>query len=188
VRPVAPALAAVLAAGMSLVALGCAPTHLNERLAIGTGPTASFETGTPPAAPLTMRAETSRPRRSWDTLVDGSPIDGVVHGLPFRTRPPVTRRDDGHRVGAYPDPLDTERARPSESVFGAVFDLGRAVSDAVFLGVRSVTTGVRGGERWGLWSPRTIWKRTHADRSRVGTIPPARRDAPDPQRHQETTP
>lgn len=165
--------------GSLLIAGGCAPTHLNERLAIGTGTTpsfaigAGFDAGIGGPGSLTMRASTQRPRAAWDTLVDGSPIDGVVHGHTFRTRRTVTRRDDAYRVGAYPDPMAEGGGRPSDSLLGAVFEWGRAGIDAGVMAVRSVSMGARGGGARGVWSPGVVWKRTPSDRPRVGTIPRA---------------
>jgi len=166
------------AGALALVLVGgCAPTGLNERLAIGTRPTASFvddETGTGPTGTLTMRSETPRPREAWSTLVDIAPVDGIVHDPTFRSRRPISRRSEGRRVGAYPDPLGEPTGACCDTLWAALGELGRASVDAVVMQVRSISGLTAGRSGSAAWSPMEIWKRTATDEARVGTVPATR--------------
>lgn len=167
--------------GASVLAVaGCAPRYLNERLAIGVAPTASFAGSDRGGRPLSMRDSVARPRDVWDTLVDGAPIDGIVHDPVMRSRRPVSRDDEAYRVGAYPDPLGVGYRGPSDSLFRSIGDLGRASIDAGVLAVRSVNLGIRRDHSALQMSPRTIWKRTPTTRARIGTIPAAMGDTGQP--------
>ncbi|MEM9374559.1 MAG: hypothetical protein AAGA55_13030 [Planctomycetota bacterium] len=150
----------------------CAPKHLNERLTLGVRPTASFVEPAPETGIITMRSSVRRDRPRWDTVVDGSPIDGVVHDATLRFRPLITRTDDTAWVSAYPDPVhDEEMGRSGTSPFVAAQEFIRALFESATMAVRSVNLGARTDHSRVYWSPSVIWKRTPIDRPRLGTVP-----------------
>ena len=174
------------ALGAALIG-GCAPTSLNERLAIGVSPTASFsertrhpewaERAAEEHGVFSMRALSARDRRSWATLVDVAPIDGVVHDPTLRRLRPISRRAEGWRVGAYPEPGTGAAWAPPDDVWTAAGELGRACVDALLLQIRSVSGLVRASRLTPAWSPATVWKRTRTDQPRAGTVPAVRGEA-----------
>ena len=150
--------------------LGGCTANLNERVAIGTRPTASFGGGTGPGAGGTGSGSLDRAR--WRTMVVVSPIDGVVHSEPFRMVRPVSRRAPADRAGVFP--YSTPYAGPARSqAWEALRELGRSAADVV-AGPARGWRAVRGGRAgWWTWSPVEVWKRTRADRtvwSGVGSV------------------
>jgi hypothetical protein len=161
--------AIVWCVGASLALGGCT-ADLNERLAIGTRPTASFGGGTGPGAAGTGSGTVDRSR--WTTMVVVAPIDGVVHSEPFRMVRPVSRRAPADRAGVFP--YSTPYAGPARSqAWEALQELGRSTADVVWGPARG-WRAVRGGRAgWWTWSPVEVWKRTRADRtvwSGVGSV------------------
>lgn len=145
-----PATAAIVL--LASVALGGCAAPLNERLAIGTRPTASFGGSTGPG----MAGPGTLDRGRWRTMVVVSPIDGVVHTEPFRTPRPISRRSGPERVGAYPFSWD-HRAPADDQAGRAAGELGRSVLD-LWRWPRRGLRAWRGG--WWTWSPVEVWKRT----------------------------
>lgn len=161
-----------VAASLSLCCggLGGCTANLNERVAIGTRPTASFGGGTGPGAAGAGSGSLDRTR--WRTMVVVAPIDGVVHSEPFRMVRPVSRRASADRAGVFP--YSTPYAGPARlQAWEALRELGRSAADVVWGPARG-WRAVRGGrEEWWTWSPVEIWKRTRADRrswSGVGAV------------------
>lgn len=140
---------------------GCA-ADLNERVAIGTRPTASFGGGTGPGAAGAGSGTLDRSR--WTTMVVVAPIDGVVHTEPFRMVRPVSRRAPADRAGVFP--YSTPYAGPGGSqAWEAAREMGRSTADVVWGPARG-WRAVRGGRAgWWTWSPVEVWKRTRADRT-----------------------
>jgi hypothetical protein len=159
---------ACLAASLGGVG-GCA-AGLNERVAIGTRPTASFGGGTGPGGGAAGPGTLDRTR--WRTMVVVAPIDGVVHSEPFRMIRPVSRRAPADRAGAFPFSAPPGGAGDSQA-WEALREVGRSAADVVWGPARG-WRAVRGGRAgWWTWSPAEIWKRTRGDRtawSGVGAI------------------
>ncbi len=159
--------AVMLAAGI-WAAGGCSAA-LNERLAVGTRPTASFGGWTGPG----MAGPGTLDRRQWPTMILVAPIDGVVHGETFRTVPVVSRRAGADRAGVFPRPELAGRSGVSEGdVSEAARELGRAVADPWLIPWRAWRAWAAGG--W-TWSPMEIWKRTRQDRARSAAVGGVRR-------------
>lgn len=182
--PAGPVRAGLLVcAGLGLAcATGCV-SGFNERIAIGTRPTASFggahgpgmaspnwappagSGGGPAMAPPADRNRLDRSR--WRTMVVVAPIDGVVHTEHFRGIAIVGRRAAPERAGVF---LRTGSEDPPGWARDAVEtaqDLGRAGMDPLLAPWRLIHAG-RGG--WWTWSPTEIWKRTRQDRPRWSAV------------------
>lgn len=162
---------------------GCV-SHRNERLAIGTRPTASFVQPMPrptttdrPGGPAVTRAFSGDPARldrsRWRTMVVVVPIDGVVHTETFRGVAPVGRRAPADRAGVFPSIGSMALTAESSDLGLTSRELGRAVSDPLLAPLRFVRAA-RGG--WWTWSPYEIWKRTPPHRGRWSAVSGRRRE------------
>lgn len=159
---------AVMLAAAVWAAGGCSAA-LNERLAVGTRPTASFGGWTGPG----MAGPGTLDRRQWPTMILVAPIDGVVHGETFRTVPVVSRRAGADRARVFPPPTPESRRRVGErDLAEAARELGRAVADPWLIPWRAWRAWAAGG--W-TWSPMEIWKRTRQDRARSAAVGGVRR-------------
>jgi hypothetical protein len=176
-----------IAAAVALIAPPGCVSHRNERLAIGTRPTASFvRPASPPASAersigrTPVRAFSRDPSRldrsRWRTVVVVVPIDGVVHTETFRGVAPVSRRAPADRAGVFPSIGSMGLMEQPNDLGATARELGRAASDPLLAPLRFVRAA-RGD--WWTWSPYEIWKRTPPQRGRWSAVSGRRKEQRD---------
>lgn len=160
-----------VSAGVLIACLAGCVSERNERLTIGTRPTASFATLRGPS----MIGPGTLDRTRWRTLVVVAPIDGVVHSEPFRLPPIVGRRAGPDRAGVFPSP--GPEPKPVVGGWGVTLgELGRSVFDPLLAPGRAWRARRTG---WWTWSPIKVWKRTRSDGARSASVGGVRRESND---------